>query len=160
MLAINSNTDQSDIDEISHAGRYPVYEILRKRAQVEVETGHLLLLMSFGKEESAVGEDNKDNGFDDGHAQQVKRDVQQGRCGGWQARHDGGCAQGIQHGVNHNQVDASWILDTECETDVASDPLLFLEVSGLKKHEFSNANQFFQLSLADKLLQLLVTETN
>ena len=58
-------------------------------------------------------------------------------------------------------MDTSWIWDTECKTDVASDFLLFLEVSGLKKHTNSQMPiNFFQLYLIDELFQLLVTETN
>ena len=34
VLSNNSNTDQNDIDENSHAGRYPVHEIPQRRAHV------------------------------------------------------------------------------------------------------------------------------
>ena len=159
----NSNIDQSDIGENCHAGRYSVHEIPRKRAHVrggnraspaprELQRGGI----------RCRGGQQRRDGFDDGHAQQVRHGVQQGSCGR-QATHGGGrgLGQGIQHDVNRNQVDTSWIWDTECETDVASDPSLFLEVSGLKKHMNSQMTiDFFQLHLTDELFQFLVTETN
>ena len=109
------------------------------------------------------GGQQRRDGFDDGHAQEVRRGVQHSRYGGRQARHGGGhgYGQGIQHGINRNQVDTSWVWDTEFETDVDSDPQLFLEVSGLKNCINSQLPlDFFQLYLTDELFQLLVTETN
>ena len=58
-------------------------------------------------------------------------------------------------------MDTSWIWDTECETDVASDLPMFLEVSGLRKRMNSQMPiNIFQLYLTDELFQLLVRETN
>ena len=72
-----------------------------------------------------------------------------------------GCGPGIQHDVNHNQVNTSWIWNTEFETDVPSDPPLLLEVSGLKTRMNSQMPiNLFQLYLTDELFQLLVIETN
>ena len=125
------------------------------------ETRLFLLLMKFSKEESTVWEDNKDmmdlmmdihNKLDmvfnkvDMVANKLGMVVDMDM---------------VREFNNHNQVDTSWIWDTECKTDVASDFLLLLEVSGLKKHTNSQMPiDFFQLYLTDELFQLLVTETN
>ena len=132
------------------------------------ETRLFLLLMKFSKEESTVWEDNKDmmdlmmdihnkldmvfNKLDmvfnkvDMVANKLGMVVDMDM---------------VREFNNHNQVDTSWIWDTECKTDVASDFLLLLEVSGLKKHTNSQMPiDFFQLYLTNELFQLLVTETN
>ena len=164
VLSNNSNTDQSDIDEKCHAGRYSVHEIPRKIAHVRGGNRASPAPRELqGRGIRCWGGQQRCDGFDDGHAQQVRLGVQQGRRSGREARRGGGrgLGQGIQHGVNRNQVDTSWIWDTECETDVTSDPSLFLEVSGLKKRMNSQMPiDFFQLYLTDELFQFLVTETN
>ena len=135
MLSNNSNTDQNDIDENSHAGRYPVHEIPQRRAHVPGRNRASPAPCELQRRGIHYqGGQQRRDGFDDGHAQEVRHGLQHSRYGGRQARHGGGhgYGQGIQHGINHNQVDTSWVWDTEFETDVDSDPQLFLEVSGLK----------------------------
>ena len=132
-----------------------------KQLTFVAETGHFLLLMKFSKEESTVWEDNKDMMdlmMDIHNKLDVifnKVDVVANKLGMVVDM------DMVREFNNHNQVDTSWIWDTECKTDVASDFLLFLDVSGLKKHTNSQMQiDFFQLYLTDELFQLLVTETN
>ena len=99
MLSNNSNTDQSDFDENSHAGRYPVHEILWKRAHTRGRNKAFLAPHEVQQRGiHCLGGQQGHDGFDDGHTQQVRRGIQQGRRGDQQARHGGGYGhgQGIQ----------------------------------------------------------------
>ena len=70
MLSNNSNTDQSDIDENPHAGRYPVHEIPQKRARIHGENRATPAPCELQQRRICCwGGQQRRDGFDDGYAQ-------------------------------------------------------------------------------------------
>ena len=70
VLSNNSNTDQSDIDENPHAGRYPVHEIMQKRARIHGKNRATPAPCELPQRGMCCwGGKERHDGFDDGHAQ-------------------------------------------------------------------------------------------